>query len=110
MYTVGALSEWTLNGVVIACSVASRPAMFAFSSPTLFDGQVGTAMVGQVTWLYVHGVVTPSQALLGVPPAKWSFSSAVTTNSVLLLSIPSAARRVKNAANASSYDFSAASY
>ena len=70
--------------------------MFAFNSPTLSGGQTGTEALGQLTWLYTQAVLTPSQGLVGTPPAKWSFSSAVNTNSVLTWLIPSAASRVKN--------------
>src|ERR1700704_3242553 len=53
---VGASSEWTLNGVVMPCSVASKPARLALISPI---------------FAYVQGTVTPSQlAGLGGPPAK----------------------------------------
>ena len=80
------MSAWTVNGVVIPAWAESRPWRLALIS---------------LTWLYEHGVVSPSQpAGDGGEPTKWSPSSLVNTKSVLLLSIPSAASRVKNLPNA----------
>ena len=87
-YTVGASSEWTLNGVVSPNCVLIIALRLALISPT---------------WLYVHGVAMPSQpAGLGDEPTKWSPSSTVNTNSVFDLLIPSAASRSKNCPNAAS--------
>ena len=80
------MSEWTVNGVVIPCWVASRPARLPLTSPAR---------------LYVHGVFTPSQPVGdGSEPTKWSPSSTVNTKSVFFFVIPSCLRRSKNWPNA----------
>ena len=71
-----------------ALLVASSPAMFSVQLAYVIRRTDRTVALGQLTWLYVQAVFTPSQELLGVPPTKWSFSSAVKTNNVLLELIP----------------------
>ena len=73
---------------------------FAFTSPIWFAGHELDVSRLQNVWLQLPSLETP--------PAKWSFSSAVTTNKVLCWLIPSFFSRSKKVANASSYDFSAA--
>src|SRR5262245_41542176 len=53
---VGAVSAWTVNGVVMSCWVASKPVRLPLTSPIR---------------LYVHGVVTPSHlGSVGGDPTK----------------------------------------
>src|ERR687887_2629373 len=96
---VGAESLCTENaGCVVGDGSSER--RFALTSPIWFAGHDVDVSRLQKVWLHVPSFETP--------PAKWSFSSAVTTNSVLCFVIPSFFSRAKNAPNASSYDFSAA--
>jgi hypothetical protein len=79
--------------------------MLRLTSPIWFDGQLGVIVHEQFVCEYAND---PSACGMPMPPANWSPSSTVTMKSVLLWSMPSFLRRVKKAANASSYAFSCA--